>query len=206
MIYIPSVLLPYLLGLFLIIGGFRLLIWALRKGVLAAFLPRRAVFPSATGGFASLNPLRWGQSSTPATSLNTILLRTTPGMRLWALAANVFANYLLWIAMPGEILMAGWPTIALSLAGAVACFGIFSYEARLDDDRLTISKWGLFRREYLWRDLTGFEDARGHEYRLHFGKTDVTMPKYLVGAQGFLSFVHETLAGNHARNARTSRS
>lgn len=211
MIYIPVSFIPFLIGMMLMVGLARLALWAIPK--LTAFAIRQAksslydqpVKP-VNGLLARLNPLRLGQDATPATSLNTVLLHTTPGMRLWGLVTNIILNYFLWVHSRGVYLPDGLPSIALSLSAAIACIGLFLYEARVEDDRLIIRKWGLLHREYLWRDLTGIKEGGGQDYVLHFDKTEVRMPKYLVGAQGFLTFVSETLAGNHARNARTSRS
>jgi hypothetical protein len=207
MFFILLTLLPVLATIALMIGAFRLSIWAapkLLRFTLGGLMPHQPAKPS-TGMNARFNPLRLGQNAAPATSLNTILLRTTPGVRLWAVAINIFITYILW-ATPGTLIPAGLPSIALSLFGAIGCLNIYLYEARVEDDRLITQKWGLFRREYLWRDLTSAKDDKGYDYILHFDKTDVRVPKYLVGAQGFLTFVTATLEGNHARHARTPRS
>ena len=211
MIYIPTAALPYLLAFVLLVPASKLLFQGIRwfiamylRQIGGVFLTRPA--SPVDGPLSRLNPLRLGQNAEVRTSRNTILLRTTLGVRLWAVATNLLLNAVLWIIAPGEMIALGWPTILLSLAGAIACLGLFLYEARLEYDRLIIRKWGLFHREYPWADLREIRDDGHYEYILRFGKTDVRMPKHLVGVNGFLTFVQATIAGNIHQHARIARS
>lgn len=211
MFYMPTATLPYLLTFVAVIALGKILIrlvkwcvhWHMRQ--ISGKFRAQPVGPE-DGGLARINLLRLGQNAGPRTSLNTILLRTTLGVRLWAVATNLLLNAVLWIIAPGEVIALGWPTILLSLAGAIACLGLFLYEARVEYDRLIIRKWGLFHREYPWADLREIRDDGHYEYILRFGKTDVRMPKHLVGVSGFLTFVQATIAGNIHQHARIARS
>ncbi|RUS59739.1 hypothetical protein EGN72_13675 [Pseudorhodobacter sp. E13] len=211
MIYIPFSAFPYLLSLGLAVLIAKLLFQALRWYLARSVRQIGAAFSDwpagpVEGGLANLNPLRIGQKAEVRTSLNTILLRTTLGVRLWAVAMNVLVNAVLWIIAPGELIAAGWPSAVISLSGSIACLGLFLYEARVEYDRLIIRKWGLFQREYPWADLRDIRDNKHYEYILRFRKTDVRMPKHLVGVSGFLTFVNVTIAGNILDHARTARS
>lgn len=208
MIYTLYTELPYLLALALLVPAAQLLFRGIRWFLAMHFRQLYSVLVDrpVDGGRSWLNPLRLGQQAEVRTSLNTILLRTTVGIRLWAVAANLLLNAVLWIIASGEVIAAGWPGILISTSAAIACLGLFLYEARVDYDRLIIRKWGLLHREYLWADLRDIRDNKHFEYILWFGETEVHMPKHLVGVQGFLTFIHATIAGNTKQHARTARS
>jgi hypothetical protein len=164
---------------------------------------------------------RFGEGAQPRQSLDDILMHTTPGLRILSLTLTAAFLWFIWLGggdkfLPGAVMDMGSqqmlqkaPSYVIwlfTVPALIACFGIFRYEARVNRHSLIVHKWGLVRRELLWKNLLTIKDNQHYEYVLTFapGGT-VRMPKYLVGMPGFLKVVGEVLEGNDPRHAGTAR-
>lgn len=158
---------------------------------------------------------RLGEGRGARQSAGALVLVVTPGVRLLALGLTAVFLWLIWASPaaigPGSMggpageMVPGGPLVKAGLT-AFVLLGVlhqFLFEARVDRDRLVVETLLVWRREYLWRDLRGIDDAGGYEYRLDFGTSRMRLPKYLVGMPGFLEFLGEVLARN--ADARTAR-
>lgn len=163
---------------------------------------------------ASISVLaRAGENAAPRQSLDVTILTPTLGLRGIAV---VIGGLLIWVIWRGMDNMSGsgftvvpvgnsvkW---AMTLVAAFCVLNTFLFEARIDRDRIVITKFGLWRREYQWRDFMMIKDDGNYLYFLHFAKGGkVSIPKHLVGMPGFLKVLGEIMERNDSANARAAR-
>jgi hypothetical protein len=165
---------------------------------------------------------RAGETRTARQSADALVLTVTPGVKALAVVIGAILVWLVWMpgaqmtswsdaqdmadpALRGFVPPGPWPALITAFV-ALSILHQFTFEARVDRDRLVTQTLLFWRREFRWRDFVGIADAGGYEYRLDFGTSRMRLPKYLVGMPGLLSFMGEVMARNRLSNARTARS
>jgi hypothetical protein len=177
---------------------------ALKNRIGPSFLAKAGAqaLPGSINILASL-----GESATPKQSLDEIIMIPTLGVRGMAVGLTLLFLWATWGGTFDEMLPKGttlkW---AMTAAAVLALLNTFLFEARVNSHRLALTKFALWRHEYLWRDFTAIKDDGHYLYFLHFSKGGrVSIPKHLVGMPGFLKFIGEILEQNetHAGTARS---
>jgi hypothetical protein len=178
---------------------------ALRNRIGPSFLAKAGAqpLPGSINILASL-----GESAAPKQSLDEIIMTPTIGVRGIAAVLTLIFLWATWGGTFDEMMPKGmifkW---ALTGSAALALLNTFLFEARVTNRSLVLTKFALWKREYLWRDFTTIKDDRHYLYFLHFSKGGkVSIPKHLVGMPGFLKFIGVILEQNETPNARVARS
>jgi hypothetical protein len=157
---------------------------------------------------------RLGEGSRPRETLGTIIMTTTPGLRVISLGLSCVLFGVLWMMLQNPSMQNGQPAlvqdqwISLVMAGllVVGMIDIFTYDLQVNRNELVLTRYGFWTRRFLWDDLLGIDDDKNYQYVLAFSKGGrVKLLKYLVGMPGFLTLVAEVLARNDARDAGTAR-
>jgi hypothetical protein len=124
-------------------------------------------------------------------------LRTTWGLRLVSLIVTMGILGLLWIQSPGVFIPKGPATVLVSALLLVPMAGIWLFRARIDDGRLSVRQWIVWRRSWAWDDLCAVRQDGGYELVLDFGAAGrARLPKHLAGIDALLNVAGEALDRN----------
>ncbi len=150
-----------------------------------------------------------GENAAPRVTIDTIEMKTTPGLRIISLGLSSLFLVLLWtggFADTGFLPTQGVIPWIITTGVVIGMIEVFSYELRVDRHVMILTRFLFWRRVYAWDDLLGIDDDQNYQYVLAFSKGGrVKLLKHLVGMPGFLTFVAEVLTRNDARNAGTAR-
>ncbi len=158
-----------------------------------------------------------GTGGTARQSLDTQVLRPSPGLKLLAV---IVVGMMLWFWMGGgtgplldgaSVATNGMTPASASLVEGLALgAGLWSlawtltWELRWNRDEIVLTQLVFFRKTRRWRDLTGVMDSRHHDYVLTFvDGSRLRVLKSLTGIDGFLEKVAAQLCKD--RDPRATR-
>ncbi len=176
---------------------------ALKNRIGPSFLAKSGAQPLP----GSINVLAsFGERTAPKQSLDEIIMTPTIGVRGIATVLTLVFIWALWSGTFDEMLPKGtvlkW---VLGGSAVLALLNTFLFEARISNRGLVVTKFALWRREYLWHDFIAIKDDNHYLYFLHFSKGGkVNIPKHLVGMPGFLQFIGVILEQNETAHAGTA--
>ncbi|KPP89295.1 MAG: hypothetical protein HLUCCA08_03625 [Rhodobacteraceae bacterium HLUCCA08] len=138
---------------------------------------------------------RTGLNADPGSSLDTWILRPTPGMRIISLGLASCAVGLIW-TVP-ELSLGTTGNAAITMAACYSALFIGTYELRFDRDMLSAPNWLFQRREHAFGDLIDIRDDGHYHYRFRFsdGRT-LQVQKYLVGIDKLLGYGRQWIDHN----------
>jgi hypothetical protein len=126
------------------------------------------------------------------------VLRTTWGLRLVSAIVSAGIFWLLWGDRAGQIVPTGMPTVGVTLVPLVAIAELWLFRAHVDATGLCVRRFGVWRRSWLWTDLTDIRHDGGYEMVLDFGATGrARVWKHLAGIDRLLRFAGEALDRNN---------
>lgn len=150
-----------------------------------------------------------GANATPRQTADTLILRTTPGLRAMSLGISGLIVFLLLSGMFAPQGLSPENTAIVWLFVAILAVGvadILTYELQCDRDGMVLTRFMYWRRSFDWVHLMGIDDDQNYHYVLAFAKGGrVKVLKHLVGIPEFLTLVATALDRNDPHDAGTAR-